>query len=115
MDTVSLSGPLARKAERIANDDAAGMAERNAWTPRWKSRLSYSVLTVASSGRPSKNFNVPSRVSTLSGVVIDAGMVNGRTPVAMSHLHLRFEVRLHETSSISPGRHVLSNHDSPGP
>ncbi|MEI6457034.1 MAG: hypothetical protein WCO93_12155 [bacterium] len=54
--------------------DAAGSAVRNACTPRWKSRLSYTFCTVSSSGKPSKNFRVPSRVSTASGVVMDAGM-----------------------------------------
>jgi hypothetical protein len=50
------------------------MAVRNACTPRWKSRLSYIASTVASSGNPSKNLSVPSRVSTESGVLICAGM-----------------------------------------
>ena len=36
--------------------------------------LSYTFWTVASSGKPSTKFNVPSRVSTLSGVVMATGM-----------------------------------------
>jgi hypothetical protein len=40
ISTVWLSGPKVRMPVRIAYSDAAGMAVRNACTPRWKSRLS---------------------------------------------------------------------------
>ena len=46
-------------------------------TPRrpWmKSRWSYSSAAVASDGAPSSNSNVPSRLSTLSGVEVEASM-----------------------------------------
>src|SRR6516162_9229931 len=74
MLTVWLSGPNDRMPLRIAESDAAGMAVRNACTPRWKSRLSKTFVTVASSGKPSVNLSVPSRVSMLSGVVMAGGM-----------------------------------------
>ena len=69
--TVWLSGPKPRRPLRCAACDAAGIAVSTACTPRWKSRLSYSLSTVASSGKPSKKVNVPSRVSTLAGVTMN--------------------------------------------
>src|SRR6202044_956356 len=59
---------------RIPASDVPGMPLRNVCSPREKSRLSMTFSTVESSGKPSKNFRVPIRVSTESGVVIDGGM-----------------------------------------
>src|SRR5580693_4348947 len=59
---------------RIPTSEAPGIALKNACTPREKSRLSMTFSTVGSSGKPSKNLSVPSRVSTESGVVISGGM-----------------------------------------
>ena len=52
---------------RIASSDAAGTPQRNASTPRTKSRWSKSSWAVFSVGKPSSNSRVPMRVSTLSG------------------------------------------------
>jgi hypothetical protein len=62
------------KPARIPTNDAPGIALRNACNPREKSRLSMTFSTVDSSGKPSKNLRVPSRVSTNACVVICGGM-----------------------------------------
>jgi hypothetical protein len=66
------STPIERNPWRSASSDAAGNAPRNASTPCRKSRLSYSFAAVASDGAPSSNSSVPRRLSTRSGVEIDA-------------------------------------------
>ncbi|MBP2213490.1 hypothetical protein JOJ87_003834 [Rhodococcus ruber] len=71
---VELTGPHFSRAVRIACMFSTGRASRYAWTARWKSRLSNNVRTVASSGTPSKNRKVPTRVCTWSGDSMPGGM-----------------------------------------
>jgi hypothetical protein len=66
------STPAERKPRRMAESETPGIAPRNACTACWKSRLSYSSAAVSFDGAPSSNSSVPSLVSTVSGVVIDA-------------------------------------------
>jgi hypothetical protein len=66
------STPAARKPRRRAATDTPGIDPRNACTPFWKSRLSYTNAAVASDGAPSSNSRVPRRLSTRSGVETDA-------------------------------------------
>jgi hypothetical protein len=67
------SAPTDRKPRRKATSEAPGIDLRNACTPFWKSRWSYSSSAVADVGAPSLNSNVPRRLSTRSGVETDCG------------------------------------------
>jgi hypothetical protein len=74
MATVLLFAPSWPRPARIPTNEEPGKPLRNACTPREKSRLSITLSTVWSSGKPSKNLSVPRRVSTESGVVICGGI-----------------------------------------
>ena len=74
---------MPKNPRRIAANDAPGKLLMNASTPCMKSRLSYSSAAVASVGAPSSNSNVPRRVSTRSGVEIDAN-VSAVTPACFA-------------------------------
>ena len=63
----------------------------NACTPWMKSRWSYNKAAVASDGAPSLNSNVPSRVSTLSGVEIDLTVSAETSAIAVLLPHCGFD------------------------
>ena len=80
MRTSLSSTPMDVNPARMAATDAPGKDRSNASTPCTKSRWSNSSSAVAGVGAPSVNSNTPRRLSTRSGVEIDAS-VSGDTPL----------------------------------